>query len=109
MASWAVGALQAAGLAVGVVSNAEGVEAALGVPARPDLEVGLGPIGLEVARLGQAFGMHVVGFRRSPRGDEPCRGSRPPRCWLRFGASCPRRSRRRATSLGSLSLRLWDR
>jgi molybdopterin-guanine dinucleotide biosynthesis protein A len=45
MASWAVRAIQAAGLAVGVVSNAEGVEAALGVPARPDLEVGLGPIG----------------------------------------------------------------
>jgi phosphoglycerate dehydrogenase-like enzyme len=34
--------------------------------------VGLGPIGLEVARLGQAFRMSVVGFRRSPRGDEPC-------------------------------------
>ncbi|MGE4606234.1 MAG: D-2-hydroxyacid dehydrogenase [Myxococcota bacterium] len=33
---------------------------------------GLGPIGLEIARLGTAFGMEVVGFRRNPRGDEPC-------------------------------------
>jgi len=35
--------------------------------------VGLGPIGLEVARLGAAFGMDVTGFRRGVRGDEPCR------------------------------------
>ena len=45
MASWGVRALRAAGLAVGVVSDEEGVEAALGVPARPDLDAGLGPIG----------------------------------------------------------------
>jgi phosphoglycerate dehydrogenase-like enzyme len=34
--------------------------------------VGLGPIGLEVARLGAALRMRVVGLRRAPRGDEPC-------------------------------------
>jgi phosphoglycerate dehydrogenase-like enzyme len=34
--------------------------------------VGLGPIGLEVARLGAALRMQVIGVRRTPRGDEPC-------------------------------------
>ena len=45
MASWGVRALQGAGLSVGVVSDEEGVEAALGIPARPDLVAGLGPMG----------------------------------------------------------------
>lgn len=34
--------------------------------------VGLGAIGTETARLAQAFGMQVVGLRRSPTGAEPC-------------------------------------
>jgi phosphoglycerate dehydrogenase-like enzyme len=34
--------------------------------------VGLGEIGSEVARLATAFGMDVVGLRRSVRGDEIC-------------------------------------
>jgi len=33
--------------------------------------IGLGPIGLEVARLGAALRMRVIGLRRTPRGDEP--------------------------------------
>lgn len=34
--------------------------------------VGLGEIGSEVSRLAQAFGMDVVGLRRTVRGDENC-------------------------------------
>ena len=34
--------------------------------------VGLGNIGTEVARLAPHFGIHVIGMRRHPRGDEPC-------------------------------------
>lgn len=34
--------------------------------------VGLGAIGVEVARLADAFGIDVIGLRRSVRGDEPC-------------------------------------
>ena len=45
MASWGLSVLEAAGLTVGVISDEEGVESALGLRARPDLEAGLGPIG----------------------------------------------------------------
>ena len=34
--------------------------------------VGLGPIGLEIARLGVALNMQVEGIRRTPQGNEPC-------------------------------------
>lgn len=34
--------------------------------------LGLGPVGAEVARLGQALRMRVVGIRRTPDGTEPC-------------------------------------
>ena len=34
--------------------------------------IGMGPIGEETARLGQALGMNVLGCRRSVSGDEPC-------------------------------------
>ena len=37
--------------------------------------IGLGAIGAEVARLAVAFGMDVVGTRRTPTGTEPCE------CW----------------------------
>ena len=34
--------------------------------------IGMGPIGEETARLGQALGMNVIGCRRTVTGNEPC-------------------------------------
>ena len=34
--------------------------------------IGMGPIGLEIARLGVALNMKVEGIRRTPQGNEPC-------------------------------------
>jgi phosphoglycerate dehydrogenase-like enzyme len=34
--------------------------------------IGMGPIGVEIARLGAALNMDVEGIRRSPTGHEPC-------------------------------------
>ena len=34
--------------------------------------IGMGPIGLEIARLGVALNMEVEGIRRTPTGTEPC-------------------------------------
>lgn len=34
--------------------------------------IGMGPIGLEIARLGTALNMEVEAIRRTPTGDEPC-------------------------------------
>ena len=45
MAGWSIRALRTAGLPVGVISDEERVQAALGVPVRPDLVAGSGPIG----------------------------------------------------------------
>ena len=34
--------------------------------------IGMGPIGIEIARLGVALNMNVEAIRRTPSGDEPC-------------------------------------
>lgn len=34
--------------------------------------IGMGPIGIEIARLGVALNMNVEAIRRTPTGDEPC-------------------------------------
>jgi phosphoglycerate dehydrogenase-like enzyme len=34
--------------------------------------IGMGPIGVEIARLGAALNMDVEGIRRTPKGNEPC-------------------------------------
>jgi len=57
MASWGLDVLESAGLTVGLISDEEGVEAALGLPARPDLEAGLGPM----AGCGRRFSGPVKG------------------------------------------------
>lgn len=74
MISWSVRALQAAGLPVGVISDEEGVKAVPGVPARPDLEAGLGPIGrlwtaLQWARERGDEGVCIGGRAQAPLGE----------------------------------------
>ncbi len=66
MASWSVAALQAAALPVGIVSAIPEIGLALGVPARPDVEPGLGPLGglrtaLEWARERGDDGVFLLG------------------------------------------------
>lgn len=66
MASWSVAALQAAALPVGVVSAIPEIGSALGVPARPDIEPGRGPLGglwtaLEWARERGDDGVFLLG------------------------------------------------
>ena len=56
-----------------------------GLAGKTLLVIGLGSIGTEVDRLGQAFGMHVSGVNRTGRGTGPgVETIRPPR----FLATC---------------------
>jgi len=66
LAGWAIASLKEAGLSVGVISSEDGLESALGVPVRPDLEPDKGPLGglltaLAWAREKKKIGVFLLG------------------------------------------------